>query len=119
MRASSGTRRRELEREGYVDFAAHHGRVLHGQALSYAVANWGADHMYATFYSVEYLLVPEEDAMPMEALRGKAERLIEREIHMTLNDAGDVGKFTRCFMDPDRYKIFFGADFDVLIVVGF
>jgi len=37
-----------------MDFAAHEGRLLHGQALSYAVANRGADHMYATFYSVEY-----------------------------------------------------------------
>ena len=34
-----------------MDFTAHEGRVFHGQGPSYAVANRGADHMYATFYS--------------------------------------------------------------------
>ena len=50
-----------------MDFAAHEGRVLHGQGLSYAVANRGADHMYATFYSVEYPLVPAEEALGLLA----------------------------------------------------
>lgn len=34
-----------------MEFTAHEGRVLHGQGSSSAVANRGADHMYATFYS--------------------------------------------------------------------
>jgi hypothetical protein len=34
-----------------IEFTAHEGRVLHGQGPSYAVANRGADHMYATSYS--------------------------------------------------------------------
>jgi len=54
-----------------MDFAAHEGRLLHGQALSYAVANRGADHMYATFYSVEYPLVEEAEAMGARRVRGE------------------------------------------------
>jgi len=101
-----------------MDFAAHEGRVLHGQALSYAVANRGADHMYATFYSVEYPLVPEDQAMPMTGFEGKAERLVERENLMALNDAGVVCKFSRDYMNPDRYEMLFDADFDDLLHVG-
>src|SRR6056297_3458396 len=37
-----------------IEFAAHDGRVLHGQALSYAVSNRGADHMYASMLGLEY-----------------------------------------------------------------
>ena len=101
-----------------MDFAAHEGRVLHGQGLSYAVANRGADHMYATFYSVEYPLVPEDQAMPMEGFAGKAERLIERENLMALNDAGIVCKFSRDYMSPERYEMLFDADFEDLLDVG-
>jgi len=101
-----------------MDFAAHEGRVLHGQALSYAVANRGADHMYATFYSVEYPLVPTDEAMPMSGFEGKADRLIERENLMALNDAGVVCKFSRDYMNPERYEALFGADFEELLAVG-
>jgi aldehyde:ferredoxin oxidoreductase len=101
-----------------MDFAAHEGRVLHGQGLSYAVSNRGADHMYATFYSVEYPLVPEEDALDPEGTLGKAGRLVERENLMALNDAGVVCKFSRDYMSPDRYEALFGADFEDLLAVG-
>ncbi|WP_096391722.1 aldehyde ferredoxin oxidoreductase family protein [Halopenitus persicus] len=101
-----------------MDFAAHEGRVLHGQGLSYAVSNRGADHMYATFYSVEYPLVPEEDALDPEGTLGKADRLVERENMMALNDAGVVCKFSRDYMSPDRYEALFGADFEDLLAVG-
>ncbi len=101
-----------------MDFAAHEGRVLHGQGLSYAVANRGADHMYATFYSVEYPLVPEEDALDPNGATGKADALVERENLMALNDTGIVCKFSRDYMTPERYEALFGADFGELLEVG-
>ncbi|WP_280536246.1 aldehyde ferredoxin oxidoreductase C-terminal domain-containing protein [Halopenitus sp. POP-27] len=101
-----------------MDFAAHEGRVLHGQGLSYAVSNRGADHMYSVFYSVEYPLVPEEDALDPEGTLGKADRLVERENLMAVNDAGVVCKFSRDYMNPDRYEALFGADFEDLLAVG-
>jgi aldehyde:ferredoxin oxidoreductase len=101
-----------------LDFAAHEGRVLHGQGLSYAVANRGADHMYATFYSVEYPLVPQDQAVPLEGTLGKAERLIERENLMALCDSGVVCKFSRDYMNPERFEALFGAEFDTLLDVG-
>ena len=101
-----------------MDFAAHEGRILHGQALSYAVANRGADHMYATFYSVEYPLVAAEDAMEPSGMDGKADRLVDRENLMALNDSGIVCKFSRDYMTPERYETLFGADFEELMAVG-
>jgi aldehyde:ferredoxin oxidoreductase len=101
-----------------MDFAGHDGRLLHGQALSYAVANRGADHMYATFYSVEYPLVEEDEAMEPAGFEGKAERLVERENLMALNDSGVVCKFSRDFMTPERYELLFDADFDDLLAAG-
>jgi aldehyde:ferredoxin oxidoreductase len=101
-----------------MDFAAHEGRVLNGQGLSYAVANRGADHMYATFYSVEYPLVPEEDALEPTGTVGKAERLVKRENLMALNDSGVVCKFSRDYMTPERYEKLFDADFEELLAVG-
>ncbi|WP_137284308.1 aldehyde ferredoxin oxidoreductase family protein [Halorussus salinisoli] len=101
-----------------MDFAAHEGRVLHGQGLSYAVANRGADHMYATFYSVEYPLVGKDEAMEPTGLEGKPDRLVERENLMALNDSGVVCKFSRDFMNPDRYEMLFDADFEDLLEVG-
>ncbi|SIR62888.1 aldehyde:ferredoxin oxidoreductase [Haladaptatus litoreus] len=101
-----------------LDFAAHEGRVLHGQGLSYAVANRGADHMYATFYSVEYPLVDKDEAMPPDGFDGKPERLVERENLMALNDAGVVCKFSRDYMNPERYEMLFDAEFEALLAVG-
>ncbi len=101
-----------------LDFAGHEGRVLHGQALSYAVSNRGADHMYATFYSVEYPLVDAEDALDPEGATGKADVLVERENLMALSDSGIVCKFSRDYMNPERYEALFGADYEELLAVG-
>ena len=101
-----------------MDFAAHEGRVLHGQGLSYAVANRGADHMYAVFYSQEYPLVGKDDAYPPSGFDGKPQRLIEKENQMALNDSGIVCKFSRDYMTPERYEALFGADFEDLLAVG-
>ncbi|WP_266082102.1 aldehyde ferredoxin oxidoreductase family protein [Haladaptatus caseinilyticus] len=101
-----------------MDFAAHEGRVLHGQGLSYAVANRGADHMYAVFYSQEYPLVDEDDAYDPTGFEGKPQRLIEKENQMAVNDSGVVCKFSRDYMNPERYEMLFGADFEELLAVG-
>jgi len=101
-----------------MDFAAHEGRVLHGQGLSYAVANRGADHMYAVFYSQEYPLVDEDDAFDPSGFEGKPQRLVEKEAQMALNDSGVVCKFSRDYMTPERYESLFGADFEDLLAVG-
>jgi len=101
-----------------MDFAAHEGRVLNGQGLSYAVANRGADHMYATFYSVEYPLVDEDQALEPSGTLGKADTLVHRENLMALNDSGVVCKFSRQYMNPDRYERLFDADFADLLAVG-
>ena len=101
-----------------MDFAAHEGRVLNGQGLSYAVSNRGADHMYATFYSVEYPLVPADEALKPEGTLGKAARVAHREDLMALNDSGVVCKFSRDYMSPERYAALFEADFEDLLEVG-
>jgi aldehyde:ferredoxin oxidoreductase len=101
-----------------LDFAAHEGRVLHGQALSYAVANRGADHLYATFYSLEYPLVDADEAMDPTGMQGKPERLAKRENLMALNDSGVVCKFSRDYMTAERYEALFGADMETLLDVG-
>jgi len=74
--------------------------------------------MYATFYSVEYPLVGDDEAMEPTGFEGKADRLVERENLMALNDAGIVCKFSRDFMSPERYELLFDADFDDLLAVG-
>jgi aldehyde:ferredoxin oxidoreductase len=101
-----------------LDFAAHEGRILHGQGLSYAVANRGADHMYAVFYAQEYPLVDEDDAFDPVGFEGKPQRLVEKENQMALNDSGVVCKFSRDYMTAERYEALFGADIDDLLAVG-
>ncbi|MWG33408.1 aldehyde ferredoxin oxidoreductase family protein [Halomarina oriensis] len=101
-----------------MDFAAHEGRVLNGQGLSYAVSNRGADHMYATFYSVEYPLVDEDEALLPDGTLGKAGRIAHQEDKMALCDSGVVCKFSRDYMTPDRFETLFGAEFETLLDVG-
>ena len=101
-----------------LEFPAHDGRTLNGQGLSYAVANRGADHMYAVFYAYEYPLVGKEEAMSPGGLDGKPEPLVERENQMALNDSGIVCKFSRDYMNESRYESLFGASYDDLLAVG-
>ncbi len=101
-----------------MEFPGHDGRKLNGQGLSYAVANRGADHMYAVFYSYEYPLVSSEQAMEPEGLDEKPPALVEKENQMALNDSGVVCKFSRDYMTPERYESLFGADYEELLEVG-
>ena len=102
-----------------LEFPAHDGRGLNGQGLSFATANRGADHMYATFYAYEYPLVPRQDAFDPEGLdTAKAEKLVELENTRALEDCGVVCRFSRDFMTPDRFEQLFDADYDALLDVG-
>jgi aldehyde:ferredoxin oxidoreductase len=101
-----------------LEFPGHDGRTLQGQGLSFAVANRGADHMYATFYAVEYPLVDKEEAMDPSGLDAKAERLIDRENHHAVLDSGVVCKFSRGFVTDDRLAELLGAEFEELMAVG-
>jgi len=52
-----------------MEFAAHDGRALNGQALAFATANRGADHLYGSMYVLEYPLVDNEAALDPDGRR--------------------------------------------------
>ena len=101
-----------------MEFPAHDGRGLNGQGLAFATSNRGADHMYASFYSLEYPLVDKEDAMDPMGLEGKPERLIEKENHNAFLDSGVVCKFSRDFIDDSRLGELFRTDYEELLAIG-
>ncbi|MUV56023.1 aldehyde ferredoxin oxidoreductase family protein [Halogeometricum sp. CBA1124] len=101
-----------------LSFAAHDGRTLNGQGLSYAVANRGADHMFTTLYAWEYPLVDRESALDPTGLDGKAPHIVEQENARALEDCGIICRFSRSFMTPERYEGLFEADYDDLLAVG-
>ncbi|MFA9503446.1 aldehyde ferredoxin oxidoreductase family protein [Natrinema sp. H-ect1] len=107
----------ELGVENYtvkgMEFAAHDGRVLHGQGLSYAVANRGADHLYASMLSLEY-----SGELDPQGTLGKAERLVEREDLAAFLDTGIVCVFGRDYATPDRLETLFDAEYETLLEVG-
>ncbi|APW98707.1 aldehyde ferredoxin oxidoreductase [Halobiforma lacisalsi AJ5] len=96
-----------------MEFAAHDGRVLHGQGLSYAVANRGADHMYASMLSLEY-----SGELDPEGTLGKAERLVEQENYAAFRDSGVVCAFGSDYVTDERLETLFDADYDELLAVG-
>jgi aldehyde:ferredoxin oxidoreductase len=101
-----------------LDFAAHDGRTLNGQGLSYATATRGADHMFTTMYAWEYPLVDTSEAYDPTGLEGKPEMVIEQENARALEDCGIVCRFSRSFMTPERFEGLFEADYDDLLDVG-
>lgn len=101
-----------------MDFAAHDGRALHGQGLSFAVANRGADHMYSTLYSWEYPFVGREEAVPSKGLDGKPSLLIAQENTRALEDSGVICRFSRSMVPPERRSELLDADYDDLLEVG-
>jgi aldehyde:ferredoxin oxidoreductase len=96
-----------------LEFAAHDGRVLHGQGLSYAVANRGADHMYSVFLRLEY-----NGDVETQGTLGKAETLIEMENHAAFRDSGVVCAFGDGYVTEDRLEALFDADYEELLSVG-
>ena len=101
-----------------LEFPGHDGRTLQGQGLSFAVANRGADHMYATFYALEYPLVGKDQAMDPSGLDAKPERLVRRENHHAVLDSGVVCKFSRGFVTDERLSTLLDAAVDDLLAVG-
>ncbi|PSQ19392.1 aldehyde ferredoxin oxidoreductase [Halobacteriales archaeon QS_8_69_26] len=101
-----------------MEFAAHDGRALNGQGLSFATSNRGADHMYAEMYQLEYPLVSPKKALDPEGLEGKAERLVEMENKNALKDSGVLCKFSYSMMTEDRMEGIFGADYEDLMALG-
>lgn len=101
-----------------LEFPAHDGRTLNGQGLGFAVANRGADHMYATFYAFEYPLVDKDRAFVPDGLEDKPAKLIEAENRRALEDCGIVCRFSRDFMTPDRFEGLFETAFADLLAIG-
>ncbi|MXV60566.1 aldehyde ferredoxin oxidoreductase [Natronorubrum sp. JWXQ-INN-674] len=97
-----------------MEFAAHDGRALNGQGLSYAVSNRGADHMYSTTLADEY----GGDVDP-QGTTGKAELVIENENRNALRDSGVICQFgLGRAVEGDRFEALFDADYDELLAVG-
>ncbi|KAB1198017.1 MULTISPECIES: aldehyde ferredoxin oxidoreductase family protein [Haloferax] len=101
-----------------MEFPAHDGRHLHGQGLSFATSNRGADHMYSSFYAIEYPYVHKSKAMKPEGFEGKPQRLVEKENHNAVLDSGVVCKFSRDFIDEEMLGHLFDTDYDHLQEVG-
>jgi len=101
-----------------MEFAAHDGRKLNGQGLSYATANRGADHMYSTFYAWEYPLVSNEEALDSSGLEGKAPHIVEQENRRALEDCGVICRFSRGMQTDERLEGLFEADLEELLAVG-
>jgi aldehyde:ferredoxin oxidoreductase len=96
-----------------MEFAAHDGRVLHGQGLSYAVANRGGDHMYAGMLSLEY-----SGELDPEGTLGKADTLVEQENYNAFRDTGIVCAFGGDYVTDERLEALFDADYADLMAVG-
>ena len=101
-----------------MEFAAHDGRTLNGQGLSFATSNRGADHMYAEMYQLEYPLVPPEKALDSDGVAGKSERLIEMENKNAIHDSGVLCKFAFTNMNEERYERLYDASWAELQSAG-
>ncbi|WP_435098181.1 aldehyde ferredoxin oxidoreductase family protein [Halorubrum sp. N11] len=101
-----------------LSFAAHDGRTLNGQGLSYAVATRGADHMFATMYHYEYPLVSNDESLPKDTLEGKPEMVVKQENARAMEDCGIVCRFAFSFMTPERFEALFSTDYEALLNVG-
>jgi aldehyde:ferredoxin oxidoreductase len=98
-----------------LEFAGHDGRVIHGQALSYAVANRGADHMYSSLLEREYF-----GEMDPEGLEGKPPALVEDENFRAFQDSGVICSHSSTAGEAARKEAeqLFGVDMDELLSVG-
>ena len=101
-----------------LSFAAHDGRTLNGQGLSYAVATRGADHMFTTMYYYEYPLVVSDEALPKDTLEGKPEMVLRQENARATEDCGIICRFAFSHMTPDRIGTLLDEDYDDLLDVG-
>jgi aldehyde:ferredoxin oxidoreductase len=96
-----------------LEFAAHDGRAINGQGLSYATSNSGADHMYSEILGAEY-----SGELDPEGLEGKAPFLVESENSAAFKDSGVLCAFSSDYATEDRIEELFGAEWDDLLDVG-
>ena len=96
-----------------LEFAAHDGRALHGQGLSYAVSNRGADHMYGTILSLEY----GGDLDP-EGTAGKAPVVVEHENRNAIRDSAIRCAFSGDHLTDEQLEILLDTDMETLIEIG-
>jgi aldehyde:ferredoxin oxidoreductase len=101
-----------------MEFAAHDGRALAGQALAFATSNRGADHLYGGMYVYEYPLVDRADALPADGLDGKAETLVESENRNAALDSAIACRFSRGTLTDDRLRTLLDADPGELQALG-
>jgi aldehyde:ferredoxin oxidoreductase len=96
-----------------LEFAAHDGRAINGQGLSYATSNSGADHMYSEILSMEY-----SGELDPEGLDGKAPVLVESENAAAFKDSGIACAFSSDFLTDERLGELFDADPEELYAIG-
>jgi aldehyde:ferredoxin oxidoreductase len=98
-----------------LEFAGHDGRVIHGQGLSYAVSNRGADHMYSTLLEREYF-----GEMDPDGLEGKPPALVEDENFRAFQDSGVICSHstTAGAAEYNEAELLFGVDIDELLEIG-
>jgi aldehyde:ferredoxin oxidoreductase len=98
-----------------MEFAGHDGRVLHGQALSYAVANRGADHMYSVLLEQEYF-----GELDQEGLDGKPAELVRMENWRAFQDSAILCSHsaTSGAMVEDHSTKLFSVDLGELLEIG-
>lgn len=97
-----------------MEFAGHDGRVLHGQGLSYAVANRGADHKYSTTLRPEY----NGDIDP-EGLDGKPEVVYERENRAAIRDSAIICSFGEDhYVTEEVIEELFDCEYDEMLTIG-
>jgi aldehyde:ferredoxin oxidoreductase len=101
-----------------MEFAAHDGRTLNGQALAFATSNRGADHLYGSMYVHEYPLVSRDRAIGRDGVAGKAALLVERENKNAVFDSAIACKFSRGFITESRLATLLDTTVDQLQRVG-
>ncbi|MEF8781306.1 MAG: aldehyde ferredoxin oxidoreductase C-terminal domain-containing protein [Haloferacaceae archaeon] len=96
-----------------LEFAAHDGRVLHGQGLSYAVANRGADHMYGGMLGPEY-----DGEIDPEGTLGKSELLVRKENRNAIRDSAIICAFSGDYITDERLATLLDAEYEELLAIG-
>lgn len=98
-----------------MEFAAHDGRALNGQGLSYAVSNRGADHMYGNMLSPEYNGTVDPEGLTEQ----KVEMLIHRENKMAIRDSGVLCAFgVDDYVTEDDVATILRTDWNHLDAIG-
>lgn len=98
-----------------LEFAAHDGRAIHGQGLSYAVANRGADHMYGNMLAPEY----DGEIDPEGLFKEKVDMLIHRENKMVVRDSGIICQFgIDSYIDESQIAALLGTSWEHLNEMG-